>query len=273
MRFSNILMAAATQGGGAGYDPIVLAWNAAVIAAGGSVSGARLRIWSTMWAGIRADGDLALIDYALPLCGEDSQSSLIDFIGLRTATAVNSPTFTASQGYAGNGTTSYVNSGFNPSTMGTAYTLNSSFLMIYDRTARTDNAAVNNFGSVNAGATSATVLFPRYLTLSGAAINEISGLATATSPANAKARWWGSRTTSTLTTLYQNTTSFVSSNSTTTVSIPSLNLFIGGRNNNGSLALATTDQHAFAMAGGGLSSAQQGRLDGRVATAMAAIGA
>ena len=42
--------------------------------------------------------------------------ALIDWKRLALCTAVNSPTFTTNQGYQGNGTSSYIDTGFNPNT-------------------------------------------------------------------------------------------------------------------------------------------------------------
>lgn len=50
--------------------------------------------------------------------------ALIDWKRLSQYTAVNSPTFTTNEGFTGNGTSSYVDSNFNPSTSGVNYTLN-----------------------------------------------------------------------------------------------------------------------------------------------------
>jgi hypothetical protein len=55
----------------------------------------------------------------------DSDFALIDWKRLSDYTAVNSPTFTANQGFSGNGTTSYINSNFNPSIGGFNLSLNS----------------------------------------------------------------------------------------------------------------------------------------------------
>jgi hypothetical protein len=54
----------------------------------------------------------------------DSDFALIDWIRLSQYTAVNSPTFTTNQGFTGNGTSSYIDTNFNPSTSGVNYTLN-----------------------------------------------------------------------------------------------------------------------------------------------------
>jgi hypothetical protein len=53
----------------------------------------------------------------------DSDFALIDWIRLSDYTAVNSPTFTTNQGFTGDGTSSYIDTNFNPSTSGVNYTL------------------------------------------------------------------------------------------------------------------------------------------------------
>ena len=54
----------------------------------------------------------------------DSDFALIDWIRLSQYTAVNSPTFTTNDGFAGNGTSSYIDTNYNPSTSGVNFTLN-----------------------------------------------------------------------------------------------------------------------------------------------------
>jgi hypothetical protein len=53
----------------------------------------------------------------------DSDFALIDWIRLSDYTAVNSPTFTTNQGFTGDGTSSYIDTNYNPSTSGVNYTL------------------------------------------------------------------------------------------------------------------------------------------------------
>jgi hypothetical protein len=50
-------------------------------------------------------------------------------------TLVNSPSFTVSQGFKGNASTSYLNTNFNPATSGVQYTLNNASRFIYLKTA------------------------------------------------------------------------------------------------------------------------------------------
>lgn len=64
-----------------------------------------------------------------------------------TLSAVNSPTFVVDRGYNGNGTSSYLDTGFNPVTAGGQFTLNSGHQAVVSRT---DGAfTVNEFGNAN----------------------------------------------------------------------------------------------------------------------------
>ena len=254
------------------YDPIVTAWNAAVISAGGAPTAARLRIWSDMWAGIRADGDLSSFDSLWGFCGEDTQSALIDFVGLRTASAVNSPTFTASQGYAGNGTTSYVNTTWNPATMGVAYTQNSAGIILYDRTARTDAANMVNCGIYDA-ATKTAGVSPRQLSNAGAGVNNNPATNLSIAQNNASGIWIASRTGANQLDFYRNGSSIASSGASASTALLSLPMFVGGINFSGSVTLATTDQHGMFGTTGGLTSAAVTRINARLQTALTAIGA
>lgn len=61
----------------------------------------------------------------------DSNFALIDWKRLTQYTAVNSPTFTANKGFNGNGTSSYIDTNFNPATSGANYTLNNASRYVY----------------------------------------------------------------------------------------------------------------------------------------------
>lgn len=66
-----------------------------------------------------------------------SNFALIDWKRLTTYTAVNSPTFSSNGGFASNGTSSYIDTNFNPATSGVNYTLNNAgrFFWVDNRTA------------------------------------------------------------------------------------------------------------------------------------------
>jgi hypothetical protein len=70
----------------------------------------------------------------------DSDFALIDWIRLSDYTAINSPTFTTNEGFTGNGSSSYINSNYNPNTSGVNYTLNDASISVWNNT-----FVLNNF--------------------------------------------------------------------------------------------------------------------------------
>lgn len=66
---------------------------------------------------LKAGGIWSKLDTLRVYATDGSASfALIDWKRLALCTAVNSPTFTTNQGYQGNGTSSYIDTGFNPNT-------------------------------------------------------------------------------------------------------------------------------------------------------------
>ena len=60
-----------------------------------------------------------------------SDFALIDWKRLTQYTAVNSPAFTTNEGFMGNGTSSYIDTNFNPATQGVNYTLDNASRYAY----------------------------------------------------------------------------------------------------------------------------------------------
>jgi hypothetical protein len=112
----------------------VALWATAVAANGGSVSTARLAIVSTFVVAEQASGAWYLTDDYMPLWGENAPQALTSLKQRRLAVAVNSPTFAADRGYAFNGTTQYLNTGFIPSTNGINCTGTNQRIGVYERT-------------------------------------------------------------------------------------------------------------------------------------------
>ena len=67
----------------------------------------------------------------------DSDFALIDWIRLSDYTAVNSPTFTTDEGFQGDGTSSYINTNFNPATQGVNFANNNAGISLYVKIAPT----------------------------------------------------------------------------------------------------------------------------------------
>ncbi len=113
-------------------------WAAAVVAAGGTVSAGRKTLITNLIAGLAADGVWQKLDRLWLFAGENAQSALIDLVkagaSSSAATAVNSPTFTTDRGYTGNGSSSYINSNFNPTVGTNNYVQNSASAFVWSNT-------------------------------------------------------------------------------------------------------------------------------------------
>lgn len=96
-------------------DAATIAWVNAVVANGGSVSGVRKTLVNDLIVGLKADGLFTKLDRLWLHAGENQPSALTDIVADSSATTVNSPTFTIDRGYTGNGTTSYLASGYKSS--------------------------------------------------------------------------------------------------------------------------------------------------------------
>lgn len=131
------------------YDPDALAWANAVVAAGGAVSSQRLGVVAAFILAEKAAGCWALTDDYWPLWGENAVQSLVSLKQRRLATVVNAPTFVADRHYSFDGASSYINTGFVPSTHATAMATTSVHLEVYERTdvnANTTAAGVSSTG-------------------------------------------------------------------------------------------------------------------------------
>jgi len=75
--------------------------------------------------GLKSAGVWSKLDtFAMFANDGGSNFALIDWKRLSLYTAVNSPTFSTNGGFTGNGTSSYIDTNFNPATQGVNYTLN-----------------------------------------------------------------------------------------------------------------------------------------------------
>lgn len=124
-----------------GFTPEVLAWVAAVVTNGGTVSAARRDIVNQFILAEKAAGTWALTDDYWGLWAENAIQALTSLKQLRLATAVNSPTFTTDRDYAYNGTSNYLNTGFVPSTHAVAMTGTNLRIGVYERTNVASNGA------------------------------------------------------------------------------------------------------------------------------------
>lgn len=126
---------------------------------------------------LKAGGIWNLLDILYALAAADGQAARINWKnpGTFTATAVNSPVFTADRGFAGDGSTSYVDTVWSPATNGVNFTRNSASYGGWQTTEA--NAAQPLLGT---GASGANQLFARSGGVAAGRINQTAGSVTGT---------------------------------------------------------------------------------------------
>jgi len=166
-----------------------------------------------------------------------------------------SPTFTAYEGWQGNGSTQYIDLNFNPATEGVNYTLNNGAIGIYSRT--DSNGAEADIGCRDAGNIDVLLIARTsgnaYGRINNTSISQITGANT-----NAQGLYIATRNGALAGNLYlyKNKTSIGTSNADS-VSIPSINLWALGRNGNGTLAAPSTRQLSLVFASRHVSTAHR----------------
>jgi hypothetical protein len=84
--------------------------------------------------GLKRAGAWSKLDtFAVFATDGDSNFALIDWKRLTTYTAVNSPAFTTNAGFRGNGTSSYIDTNFNPATNGVNYKQNDASRFLWNK--------------------------------------------------------------------------------------------------------------------------------------------
>ncbi len=135
-------------GNALGWSSYTTAFKSVVVSRGGTLTTAEEAYLRTFETSVGSD--LAEFDRLYIHGLSNSIAARTSFVNPDStiATEVNAPTFTANRGYQGNGTTSYLNTNFNPSTQGVKYTQSSASLFVYSRT----NVAANyiDIGAIDA---------------------------------------------------------------------------------------------------------------------------
>lgn len=111
-------------------DPDAAAYASAMTVA---PSAARVALIDTFVRAIKAGGLWTRLDLLYLLAAHDAQAARVNVMapGLHTCSAVNSPSFVVDRGFAGDGTTSYLSTGLNPSLGGTRFALNDAALFVW----------------------------------------------------------------------------------------------------------------------------------------------
>jgi hypothetical protein len=247
-------MSSATQG--SGLDTLN-AWVASVVANGGTVSAGRAVIVGTFIAAERASGAWDLTDDYWGLWAENLAQALTSLKQRRLAVATNSPTFTTDRGYAFNGTTQYIDTGFIPLTHAAVMTATSIHLEVYERAELSANTYAA--GVINS-LSRAITMRPR--AAGNAFVQAGSAAATFTLPsASSLGLTQGGRNGAAVTDVYGSKNG-VSMTRTVDpaavgVSLPANSIFLGAYNNVGTAAGFRAASIGFSAVGAALSQAQR----------------
>ena len=130
---------------GGTIDSATQSWLNAVNTNGGPVSINQRGYVDTLIKGLKADGIWTKLDRLWLFASENQAQALTDIVADALATAVNSPTFTADQGFTGNNSNAYINSGFDPSA-GVNYQQNSACLFAWNNTLGSSKNLLGNTG-------------------------------------------------------------------------------------------------------------------------------
>jgi hypothetical protein len=227
-------------------------------------TGARTVIMDDTIRALKAQGLWAKLDAFYMLATAAADQALLNWKGTSfNCTVGGTMTFTADQGYAGNGTDGRLDTGFNPATAGGQYAQNSAHCAIYSRTSA--QVVPVSFGHQN------VIINPRSAANEFAGrINRASSLAIATGVTNGAGYHAHSRTAADAWFSVKDTTVFPV-NTGASAALVSTNFWIGSWN--GTTPQYGTAQIACSHFGSGLTSAELVALGGIVTSHLARIGA
>lgn len=227
----------------------------------------------TLITGLKSDGVWAKLDLLYLIAAHDAQAARLNAItpASYALTATNSPTFTTDLGYAGNGTTSYLATGWLAGTNGINFAQNSACFGVWVNAGaitQSNSAASGSSGSALVVLRSTTDTLRGHVTSGGT--DFLTGGAGVTTRLGCTSF---DRSTSSLTTGYRNG---VSNGTTTQTSAAPTTLYqalLGAYNSVGTPALFNDNRFAAAWAGSSLGGTMQTALYNRLNTFLTAIGA
>lgn len=230
-------------------DPITVAWLAQLTTSFGSnPSSAYIADLDTMVRGMRADGDILLLDRFWIFAQEVQGYARVSLVNPASTqiTEVNSPTWTANQGYTGNGLNMYLNTNYSHSNT----SRNDASHLLYSRT--DDPSTATN--RIEAGAATGGD-WSSYIRCG------LSGNTAATTNTDANEQALGAvattlglyhavRASSTQHSIYKNGT-LINTDNASSLAPDNLNDYVLGRNTSGSMSLPTNKQIAMRALGSG----------------------
>lgn len=225
--------------------------------------------------GMVADGTFGQLDILYIHANTSAANAKVNAVSPSTHNAVQtgSLAFTADQGFTGDGTTGFLDTGYTPSTSGGHMTLNSASFGFCVLNNRTTAAATTGFGAYDSG-NNVGSYFLTFFTgpTNGGALNDTGGDQLTSGIASSQGSWTFTRTASNVATIYNNGLSLPTSQSSGSVSLTDRSIYVMARNDVGGPTGWVTDQQAYFFMGAGLSSAQVASVYSRLGVMMFALG-
>lgn len=252
---------------------IVGRWASAVVFNGGSVSATRFMHITALIAAYQACGWWWAMDDAALLVAENAGQALTTLKRRQLMTAVNTPTFAADEGYAFNGTTQYINTGFIPNTHARFMTAGSTTLEVYERTnVGSTTMAMGCGGAVN------NALWLRPRNAADATLAAVHSASTTFVGAIADSRGYHAASKSSVAnpadiSAQYNDTHRTPVSAVTLATLQALSIYIGGRNVADALSAGRASTIGYAGWGAYRSDAQGTAVRAALQTFMTAVGA
>jgi hypothetical protein len=227
----------------ASFDADALAFFNRVTTAGGTLSATEKSAVNTLVLDLKANSLWTPMKAIYPMVGASAAACAQNLKSSSFTGSFSSGWTFASTGVTPNGTSAFMNTGYNVNTEGS---LNSAHISAY---IRNNVATGSQIGAYTGG--SFHHLYARYTDTK--AYIGVNALEASLSSTNSTGFWIGSRIISTVQKLYRNNTIFINATSVST-SKPNLNIYVGA--SNGSLVDYSSTQNAFASIGDGLTDTQ-----------------
>ena len=268
------------SGGGGGSGIVIISYPVSsgcsqattFLARTSGLSGTESTAFTTMICGMVTDGTWTLFDALYVFATSSTTNANLNLISTNFGITVNgSCTFTANQGYTGDGSSCYLNPAFTPSSSGVNYTLNSASLGACSQTSRAALAASLIGGSNASDYNSDIELDSRYNDGNSYwVVNSVTypHISSSTSLGS----YISSRTSSAGYTAYLNGSSLGALTDTST-NLPTAPVYIMAYNSTGTPTQYETVQISYAFFAAGLTSGQVSSIYGRLHTFLATVGA
>lgn len=139
-------------------------------------SAQRKRLIDDLVVALKAAGVWSKLDSLYLMAGHDAQAARRNWIADQyNLTTVASPTFTTDRGYTTNGSSSYLDTGFNPATAGGKFAQDSACFAAWNRTAGQNNSSAAGWFD---GADGVSLLFRTTGNLGGGRLNQAATAST-----------------------------------------------------------------------------------------------